>query len=45
MKCVLINFIYIKSSILSLLIKMFAKEFYQTYGGAKYYLPPPIHEI
>ena len=33
MKCVLINFIYIKSSILSLLIHIFAKEFYQTYRG------------
>ena len=42
MKCVLINFIYIKSSILSLLIHIFAKECYQTYGGgAKYCLPPP----
>ena len=51
MKCVLINFIYIKSSILSLLINIFSKECYQTYGGgAKYCLPPPsmkydnIHE-
>ena len=41
MKCVLINFIYIKYSILSLLIKKISKEFYQTYGGAKYCLPPP----
>ena len=34
MKCVLINFIYIKSSILSLLIQIFSKECYQTYGVA-----------
>ena len=33
MKCVLINFIYIKSTILSLLIKKISKECYQTYGG------------
>ena len=45
MKCVLINFIYIKSSILSLLIKNVSKEVYQIYGGAKYCLPPPPHEI
>ena len=44
MKCVLIHFIYIKSSILSLLIHIFAKECYQTYvgGGANYCLPPPL---
>ena len=34
---------YIKCSILSLLIQIFSKECYQTYGGggAKYCLPPP----
>ena len=41
MKYVLINFIYIKCSILSLLIQIFSKECYQTYRGAKYCLPPP----
>ena len=43
MKCVLIHFIYIKSSILSLLIQIYAKEFYQTYGGGVLSIvcPPP----
>ena len=50
MNCVLINFIYIKSSILSLLIQIFFKECYQTYGGGLSIVPPPsmkndnIHE-
>ena len=31
---------------MSLLINIFSKEFYLTYGwGAKYCLPPPPHEI
>ena len=44
MKCILINFIYIKSSILFLLIQMFAKECYQNYGGGggDKYCPPSI---
>ena len=45
MKYVIINVIYIfiKSSILSLLIHIFAKDFYQKYGrgGANYFTPPP----
>ena len=41
MKCVLINFIYIKSGILSLLIKKISKEFYQTYGGGLSIVCPP----
>ena len=47
MKCVLINFIYIKSGILSLLIKQISKEFYQTYGGGGLSIvcPPPPHEM
>ena len=53
MKFVLINVIYIKSSILSLLIHIFSKEFYQTYGGGLCIVCPPppsmhydnIHEI
>ena len=52
MKFVLIHFIYIKSSILSLLINIFSKECYQTYGGGLCIVCPPpsmnydnIHEI
>ena len=52
MKYVLIHFIYIKSSILYLLIHIFSKECYQTYGvgGLSIIYPPPpvkydnIHE-
>ena len=41
MKYVLINVIYIKCSILSLLIQIFSKECYQTYGGLSIVYPPP----
>ena len=41
MKYVLINFIYIKCSILSLLIHIFSKECYQTYGGGVSIVCPP----
>ena len=43
MKFVLIHFIYIKSSILYLLINIFSKEFYKTYGeGLCIVCPPPL---
>ena len=43
MKCVFINVIYIKSSILLFLIQLFAKEFYQTYVWLSIVCTPQIN--
>ena len=46
MKCVLINVIYIKSCILSLLITIFSKNVTKHMGGLSIFCPPPpIYEI